>query len=503
MKKSLILFTVLLLSGIGFLSVFQTSLLKEKDNVTFQDEILFGDASMADGISVDISTQYARHLFWDTTYKAGTKPSVSTDYRFYDTPKRATHEIQYGIHMNVEIDSYNFDPEKSREELKGLDIAIYDLYHDDSPSLSIGSTANEYNKVKVVNLKDYYDYYPLFMGISLENYDNFWNWNDNLYYNNTQEGTSEDYEFLKNYFRIPIIEGDSRSINMTIYHDTYSTFIDYSQNEEPYFMDSYSAVTDDALYFMFTFNRNGEAADFDTSLIPGGYGIYRIPYETLPAKNTQVRPQQNVDIKALSMVYPLDKSIQVFQFTTTEDKSKLILVYQDTETPDSCTEMAIIDAKTFETLQTIVLEGIEKPDGSTEVMVPYTLHVYEDFMAAYCSGDYLAIMSLMDNGLYHLDYIINIHENPVFDYYIDSRGITVMDMKDGQIAITGLKTKSYGDRYYNESCGFYIAVFDKDGLVYYSEHDSSLDRGQYPYHNSTVQPLSYYESEKPLAIVWE
>lgn len=501
MKKSLVLFTVFLLGGIGFLSVFQTSLLKEKDNVTFQDEILLGDASMAEGISVDISTQYARHLFWNTTYKAGTKPSVSTDYRFYDTAQRTKYETQTGIHMNIEIDSYNFDPEKSREELKGLDKAIYDLYHDDSPSLSIGSTAKEYNKVKVINLKDYYDYYPLFMGINLENYDNYWNWNDGLYYE--QENASEDYEFLKNYFRIPIIEGDSRSINMTIYHDTYSTFIDYSQNDEPYFMDSYSAVTDDAIYFMFTFNQNGKEIDFDTSLIPGGYGIYRIPYETLPLKSTQIRPNQNVDIKALSMVYPLDKNIQVFQFTTTTDKSKLILVYQDTETPNACTEMAIIDAKTLEILQTIVLEGIEKPDGSIEVMVPYTLHVYDDFMAAYCSGDYLAVLSLENNGLYHLDYIVNIHENPVFDYYIDSRGITVMDMKDGQIAITGLKNKSYVDRHYNESCGFYIAVFDKDGLVYYSEHDSSLDRGQYPYNNSTVQPLSYYESEKPLAIIWK
>ena len=506
MKKSLILFTFLLAGSLGFLVFFQTSLLKEKDNVTFQDEILFGDAKDAEGITVDIRTEYSRQLFWDTTYKAGQTPAVSTDFTFYNTDQRTSHATYEGVSMDVVLDTYNFAPEKARSELEGIDQAFHDLYHDNSPVLSQESSANDNTKVKVIKLKDYYDYYPFYMGISLNGYEKSWNWNElafeEMYKDFDKTSVDyEEYEFLKEYFRIPIIEDDTRTIQLDMYYDNYSMMVSHS-NEPEYYFASYSTVTEDALYFLFTFFSNEKDVNWDSSLLPDGYGIYRIPYETTAIEGS-IYPKQTVDVKALDMAYPLDKNIEVFHFTTTEDKSKLILTYQDSNTPDACTQIAIIDAKTMETLQIINLEGIEKPDGSTEIMIPYTIHIYDDFIAIYCSSDYLAVLDLEPSGLYSLDCIIDIHKNPVFDYYVDTRGITVMDRKDDKIAVTGLKTNNFDGHYYSESCGFYLAIFDRDGLVYYSEHDSSLDRGQYPYQNQTVEPLSYYNNEKPLAILWE
>ena len=42
MKKSLVVFAFLLLVGLGFTVYFQSSLLSEKDQVTFMDDIIYG-----------------------------------------------------------------------------------------------------------------------------------------------------------------------------------------------------------------------------------------------------------------------------------------------------------------------------------------------------------------------------------------------------------------------------------------------------------------------------
>ena len=47
---------------------------------------------------------------------------------------------------------------------------------------------------------------------------------------------------------------------------------------------------------------------------------------------------------------------------------------------------------------------------------------------------------------------------------------------NGEVLVMGdsLTGESY---FYNQSCGFYLAAFDKDGLAYYGEYRSSLDTG--------------------------
>ena len=132
MKKALAIFTILLLTAMGFLTIFQHSLLKEKDQVTVTEEIRYGEASAAKGISVTTRTHYDRHLFWDTTYQAGPSPSVSTDYNFYSTEHRIKQEPADTFYIDLDVQSYYLDISKTREENTGIDGAFYDLYYDDS-----------------------------------------------------------------------------------------------------------------------------------------------------------------------------------------------------------------------------------------------------------------------------------------------------------------------------------------------------------------------------------
>ncbi len=507
MKKSLAVFAILLVAAIGFLGYFQFSLLASKDKITFEDNILHGNPAMIEGMTINVRNEYKRHLFWDTTYEAGAVPTVSTDYTFYDTAKAESYTPVNYFFMDVEIPVYDFDPQTPREEQIGILKTAYDLYH--SPSYN---QENIGAKRKNVFLKDYYEFYPFTYNILVGNHDRYLGYLQYSSQGVSISGEGEaDYEFLKNYFRIPVLKDDVRSLVVSNHtQDRVGVSLDYAEyteNEKSYFFNSYSVVTDHDIYFTFSFSSDGGTSDFDDSYLPAGHGIYRIPYTT-ETKDKIAR--QKADIQSLSMVFPLDTSTEIFNFCKTNDESKLILAYRDNATPDSAIEIAIIDTLTLEILQTFLLNGIEKPDGSTEVLIPYDMYIYDDFIAVLCSGSYIALFELNNSGLYHLSFVINIQENPIFDSYLRGPGRTVMDLKDGKLAVVSHVRRNIEDYIIAESCGFYIAVFDKSGLVYYSTHASSLDKGE-SFYNNMVQPVSYnhyydnkqHESEASLQLVWE
>jgi hypothetical protein len=310
---------------------------------------------------------------------------------------------------------------------------------------------------------------------------------------------------LEKFFRIPIIEDDTRMISIQSFgKDDFSTYISDSNTHPSYYFTNYGAVTEDALFFTFTVddslgNGNG-MSKLDFSHIPGGYGIYRIPYTT---KETGHRASHHINGDAVSMVYPLDPSISLFSFTTNKDRTRLFLSYQDKNTPAATTEFAVIDAKTMETLQIVHLKGISKEDGSTETMIPYDYCIEEDYVIIHCSTDYLVVLELQDSGLYEHKFTVNIHENPVFEYYLDIPWCTAVSWNGEKLAVAGSNNRDLGTNRYSLSCGFYLALFDENGLLYYSEHDSSLDQGPSPMGPYTpVQPLYTDDGNTLLKVEW-
>lgn len=498
MKKTLAVFTVLLLTALGFLTVFQYTLLKEKDQVTFADEILYGDASDAEGLSVTTNSHYDRHLVWNTTYQAGPKPSVSTDYKFYSTDHRVKWDFHDTFYIDLDVQSYYLDLNKPKEEHTGIDRAFYDLYCDDT--VFYKDDSNALTKSRLIQLKNYYEYYPFNFHVTID---------DDMFFYSTVDQTVDSHETelapLEDFFRIPIIEDDTRMINIQSFgKDDFSTFISDSNDKPSYYFNNYGVVTEDALFFTFTVDDslgNGDCmSKLDFSHIPGGYGIYRIPYTT---EETKYGTKHHINGEDVSMVYPLDSSISLFSFTTNKDRTKLFLSYQDKNTQAATTEFAVIDAKTMETLQLIHLKGIQKDDGSTETMIPYDYCIEEGYVIIHCSTDYLVVLELQDSGLYEYKFTINIHENPIFEYYLDIPWRTAVSWNGEKLAIAGANNRDLGTNRYALSCGFYIAVFDENGLIYYSEHDSSLDQGPSPMGPYTpVQPLYTDDGNTLLTVEW-
>ena len=75
---------------------------KEKANVTIKENIIYGDKSYADGVTVFTKAHYNDHLFWNTTYTIGEKPRTSTDYEFryfphYEDSERSYHALTLDV----------------------------------------------------------------------------------------------------------------------------------------------------------------------------------------------------------------------------------------------------------------------------------------------------------------------------------------------------------------------------------------------------------------------
>lgn len=496
MKKSLVIFAFLLLAGLGFTVYFQSSLLSEKDQVTYVDDIIYGDASEVEGLTATIRSEYGRQLYWTTTYAAGENPDVNTDYTFYSSEQNYNYEMSNYIYMNFYFQD-DFELGKNRSEFTSIGQALFDLYQE---------TGDNETKIKKIALKDYYDYYPFEFSFIWDDYDEYWEWEEDYltkYGYSTEDERYQDFQYLKNFFRIPIIEDDTITLELSKENGSLDyTSVYHDENE--YYFSSYSAAADNGLYFTFVIDGQDSHNAFDDSLIPGGYGIYYIPC------TSDAGVSDKADVQNMSMVYPLDKEDEILNFGVTADESKLILIYLENATisdireneAESRTVIEIIDTKTKELLQTIYLDGIPKADGSTEILIPYNIHSYDDFIAMDCSYDYLAVLALTEQDTYELAFVTNLREEGIFECYIDSQPATVMDWNGSQIAIAGRRLSNIADYYYYESCGFYLAVFDKDGLVYYSEHDSSLGRGEFPYGSETIQLLTDQE-EWGLEVHWE
>ena len=153
-----------------------------------------------------------------------------------------------------------------------------------------------------LKLKDIFRYYPIegdLTGTSI------WVASlDNAVY--ASENPAKLWQDINRFLRIPIPETESSGFSVGKYPDGSLNFNYYqgkencSQQEDHFDFHSIACSTPDAVYF--TFNTHTDDGDVvDTSLIPGGYGIYRLPYD---------REKEIFLSEKLEMVYALDPKKQ-------------------------------------------------------------------------------------------------------------------------------------------------------------------------------------------------
>ena len=140
------------------------------------------------------------------------------------------------------------------------------------------------------------------------------------------EGSDYELEQAKNwkawndFFRIPVLDDEYYEVGLTKGSDgeVYVT-TDYgtAEGDDDFYFNVQSCDTDEAAYFFFeSHSMSGNVVD--TSMIPGGYGIYRMPHGEKDGKSP---------IERLETVYPLDPNAYYQSISVSPDGKKLFVSY--------------------------------------------------------------------------------------------------------------------------------------------------------------------------------
>ena len=119
MKKHIVIISVLLIFSIGATTLLGSEINATKTDVTITENIVFGDKSVAYGLTVTELSQYGYHLFWDTEYRIGAEPYLNTEYTFYSSEKRDSTIVYHGFNLGVR-DAYGCNFTKPVEEQFGI-----------------------------------------------------------------------------------------------------------------------------------------------------------------------------------------------------------------------------------------------------------------------------------------------------------------------------------------------------------------------------------------------
>ena len=97
MRKTLVLFILLLALGAGSCALVYQTVNEQRDRVTIKENVLWGDASAVEDLTVECRTHYSDYMFWDTVYKPGTEDGVTTEFTFSAVPVREEAPADYQL----------------------------------------------------------------------------------------------------------------------------------------------------------------------------------------------------------------------------------------------------------------------------------------------------------------------------------------------------------------------------------------------------------------------
>ena len=517
MKKSFVLLLALVVLISGTACYAQSDLLKEKDQVHITEKVLYGDKSVVEGVKVDANYDYEEQMFWHTLYEIGETPKEETEYTFYS--------IQHQDGMYADAGSLSFqmdctdvisnDYDRDRTYY-AMEKAMKELYD---------STAPGEEKEVVVYLKDYIEYYtfihdidfPSMSGVNTKEYDHYgyWRLHDLLYDIETLEKVPEsketleqlselkqllkDVEDFQEFFKIPVLDTEAYAISLKkdetgeiigmgmANHNTGmgTGEIDIPNAPNVEGIDSFTfgihSVFDDGDCY-FTFDPHTESGKVvDTSLIPGGYGLYHFTYDD--QKGT-------IDLENLKMVYALDPKLTLEELRVDTSGKNLLITVSDATTR----YMQIIDRETMTLVDTLNL-------GDNEAY--FTIWNYEDYMII--RAENIMLFEYGENGRYTQALSLKLEEveKAIADC---SPGVYFMEWNsafdwNGESLLIANEIISYDENFRTmRSCNFYVAAVDATGLLYYGEYTVTLDASRQGGHK-----YCYFDRDmdNPIQIKWK
>lgn len=513
MKKSfvLLLALVILVSGTAYYA--QSELLQEKDKVHFEENVIYGDKSVVDGVTVETNSRYDYNLFWNTLYQIGDKPKEETEYSFYPWGNyEGDYENSGYIDFSIDCTdtmSHDYDDET---EFYGLDAAMKELYEETAPGTENSTT---------VYLKDYVDYYSFGLVVQLPyktggEYGTYYEYSylfeEDLRSELEASWRSEeeikkwkeylaDIEAFQEFFKIPVLDTEVYTLaiakdesgnvigNATshMYGGSGTGEIDIPDAPNVPGADSYnfrvfSAFDDGDCYMTFDPHTSNDNL-VDISQIPGGYGIYHFTYD---------EKKGTLNLGDLKMVYPLDANTQWDSMVMDDSGENILLFTYD----DGNYYLSVIDRETMTLVDTFLL-------GDTEYGLSYW--IYKDYLVV--SNENLMVFPMDENGHYYQAWAVNKekintmakvketeYQNDILSWnsQFDWNGKTLLIANSVVYEEEGFVVQ-------RSKCDFFVAAVDETGLLYYAEYYSSLATSDVTYNPCQLHDIG----ETPMSVRWK
>ena len=454
MKKALIIFlalAVLLTSGAVWTFA---DAYKEQDNVIFTEETVYGDIKYANDIQVTRSI-YLGDARWKSVCGINEgKVVTETAFTYYDFGRSYEGGPNYDSIWLSTVSYPDFSGSvKNDKELT----AERKRLQDDFDELTKDSLDNPVTVT--FRLGDYYEFYPIGLSIWLPE-------KTNIYGEADYETENDIVKQFRDFFKIPVPDSEFTTVTASVSYDAGGRIETVTEKTHNYFFNTLSAVCDSAAYFTFDNKFPDSDEKIDTSLIPGGYGIYRLPYDKSSDEdllNNTVNTKVHAD--KLEMVYPLSEDTHVFEMMASFDKKHIYLLTKQ----DGKYYFTVVDEMTMTDLQRFELDMNE---GS-----PYFHSAHDGYVVITRNSEQEGINILLyeeKEGLYEKKADI-CTDYTIFDsdIYWDVERLAAVKKYDAVRENTDL----WGHYELSYDCGFTLTVFDSEKTLYRGNFASSLDAG--------------------------
>ena len=360
-------------------------------DVHIEETVLAGDPAAVQGLEMSAEYQCEYQMHWLTRFPVGRLEEQETEFSY--TTSETGYRI-FSFEDGLEIDffeegtTFYFSVDGMGElySISGREPCVLPLYQEVVERARAQRSDEELQEegyVEEIRLEDKYDYLPL----------TFRTWHIPFL-------VDEHVFVLEDYFRIPVPE--ELILRFSVGHGTWYS-VGASLMQGTMELDAHTVILDEENREDLLFAVSLENCDLplDDSLIPGGWGIYRL---------TCVKDEnQNPQPPRLTTVYSVPEGERIFRFWASEDKRDLFLL---TCGEDQTLHLTVLDGKTFAPRQTINLftfpenQVVAFPNYEGDPVDYKQLHLYnlfqgEDFVVISTSYSYLHYVSrstVLENG---------------------------------------------------------------------------------------------------------
>lgn len=455
MKKSLIVFLLILICGISGILCGHVRLMKSGRNVTFQETVICGDRKEAEGLYVKEKAQILalqdRYLSWEIEYSVADGKAedikTSADRSLFQEQEKGTVQDDLLLSLrfvdNMAWTSYGVESDV-------IDVSYYPELADEMNKMKQETAVRE-SCQKSFRPKDYMDDYPVSVIENLSEGRVIWRDDQGTVLDKIEDIDKK----LSAAFQIPLSGDESFQISYTKTSETEESVTTLLENSRVTDYFSECLYLEEGIYLAVDVQAEG----VDTSSMNG---LYFLPWEQSP---------EGVILKGMYKVYP-DATEQFIRMWTNEDQSCLLLLTKDRA---GCMLRVIPREKINRTGNSAENTG---SDGILEI--PLNLAAGGLAYGGSCTGKNLWVIwdasgqfsavSEGADGVFTTVLTGNLGVAKDFAYFDGGTGAA---FRNGKLALCG---GCDAEPENSNLCGFAVAVYDASGIQYAAKYPCSLNQ---------------------------